>query len=375
MLSKLEGPRPAQPEELPQIIALANHVMRGGREPTIATDYSFIYNLENVRNVIVVKDDDIVVSMAGVWTNTTRAGDAAIQAGGINCVATSPGYRGQGLASHTMRAAVEHMAGLGCHVGRLTTEINAWYHRLGWEDTGSLFTYSLNHSNVDLLPALPHGVVVEEGTHFDDEVLDAILRLRHSDRLGGERTPQIMRELLAADNDPSLVGNKRHVLAIQDGSFVSYCLDSDHGIVEWGGDCGLVAGLVRQWFMMRVGQRAGHPATGSQQKVPDSPELALVAPAEGHPFADLLRSLSIPCRRGYWGMLYVIDPRGVLDSFGLNDINVSQSNDQFTLTRGAESIAVTRQGLAKLLFGPERTSDFARDVLPLLFWEWPLEHV
>ena len=60
MLSKLEGPRPAQPEELPQIIALANHVMRGGREPTIATDYSFIYNLENVRNVIVVKDDDIV---------------------------------------------------------------------------------------------------------------------------------------------------------------------------------------------------------------------------------------------------------------------------------------------------------------------------
>ena len=92
-------------------------------------------------------------------------------------------------------------------------------------------------------------------------------------------------------------------------------------------------------------------------------------------FALVLASLSLPRHHDYWGMLYIIDPRGILDSFGLQDIGVNESNGQFNLTRGDESVTVTRQGLAKLLFGPERTCEFAQDVLPLLFWEWPIEHV
>ncbi len=54
---------------------------------------------------------------------------------------------------------------------------------------------------------------------------------------------------------------------------------------------------------------------------------------------------------------------------------VTEMDGKFALARGDESATVSRQELAKLLFGPERISDFAGDVLPLLFWEWPLEHV
>ena len=106
-----------------------------------------------------------------------------------------------------------------------------------------------------------------------------------------------------------------------------------------------------------------------------SRELALVAPASGHPFALVLRSLSVPCSIDYWGMLYVIDPRGILDACGLKDIAVTETHERFTLTRGNESVEVSRQELTKILFGPERIHGFAGDVLPLLFWEWPIEHV
>jgi hypothetical protein len=77
----------------------------------------------------------------------------------------------------------------------------------------------------------------------------------------------------------------------------------------------------------------------------------------------------------YWGMLYIIDPRGILEAFELDEISVMETEGRFTLTRGEGSVCVSRQELAKLLFGPEPISDFARDVLPLPFWEWPIEHV
>ena len=375
MMNTVDGPRPARPEELPQIIDLANAVMRVGRAPTIATDYSFIYKPENVGNVMVVKDGDRVVSMTGIWVNRAEAGGASIPSGGINCVATLPGYRGRGLASQTMQAAMSHMSKLGCHVGRLTTNIKDWYYRLGWENTGSLCTYTLNHSNIDLMPALAAGVRVESPADFDDKTVNAIVELRQADRLGGDRTTAVMRELLAAGNDPSLVGNKRPVLARQNGAIVAYCIDSDFGIVEWGGPDPLVAGTIREWFTSRAGERANQRSRNAEDRVAASPELAIVAPLTGHAFATRLASLGLPCRRDYWGMLYVVDPRGILDTFGLDDISVNEQDGNFTLTRGDASISVDRQGLAKLLFGPERTSDFAADVLPLLYWQWPLEHV
>lgn len=194
-------------------------------------------------------------------------------------------------------------------------------------------------------------------------------------RLGGGRTPEIMRQLLEADNAPDRMGNTRYVMARQDGTTLAYCLDTDHGIVEWGGPAELVAGLVRAWFAQRVGKRGERLAHGSQEEVLASQELTLAAPAAGHPFTEILRSLALPGHHDYWGMLYIIDPRGILDSFGRPEIAVREADGQFTLTRADESISVTGQGLAKLLFRPDRTSDFARDALPLLFWEWPTEHV
>ena len=378
-MNDFDGPRPARPDEIDDVLVLANAVMREGRAPTIGTDYPFIYNNVNAGNVIIVRDGERVVSMTGTWMNTVQALDAQIRAGGINCVATLPGYRGQGLATRVMHMAMEHLAAFGCHVGRLTTGINDWYYRMGWENAGSIYIYRLNHSNIGLLPALPSGTTVTDGTEFSDDVISAILRLRQADRLGGQRTPDILRALLAADNDPSLMGSKRYVMAHRDGAPVAYCLDTVHGIVEWGGEGELVAGLIREWFGQRVGERGGQLPVDSQAKVAQSRELTVVAPKVGHSFAGLLGDRGISANHEYWGMLNIIDPRGILDAFGLQSIELREHDGLFTLSRDstgkAESVTVTRQALAKLLFGPEKISDFPSELLPLLFWEWPLEHV
>ncbi len=64
----LEGPRREQPDELDDVLVLANEVMRVGQgmEPTNATDYPFIYKRENAKNITVVKDGDRCVSMTGM---------------------------------------------------------------------------------------------------------------------------------------------------------------------------------------------------------------------------------------------------------------------------------------------------------------------
>ena len=89
----------------------------------------------------------------------------------------------------------------------------------------------------------------------------------------------------------------------------------------------------------------------------------------------MLERWRIPCSSGYVGMLYLLDPPGLLTAFGCGHISVSERQGTFTLARGQQSLRLTRGPLTKLLFGPERVSGFAEDVFPLPFWQWPLDHV
>ena len=58
-----------------------------------------------------------------------------------------------------------------------------------------------------------------------------------------------------------------------------------------------------------------------------------------------------------------------------NRYDVREEGERLVLRRGAETAVLSRARLAKLFFGPERVSDFAADLLPLPFWQWPIEFV
>ena len=89
----------------------------------------------------------------------------------------------------------------------------------------------------------------------------------------------------------------------------------------------------------------------------------------------MLEQLQITSDLNYAQMIRLLDPQGILHAFGHDDITVTEQADTFTLRRAGQTATLDRPSLTKLFFGPERVSDFAADVFPLPFWQWPLEHV
>ena len=376
--SRFDGPRAARPDELDGVLDLANLVMRQARgyPPTIATDYPFIYNQENLENIIVVKDGSQIISMVAIWVNEIQLASARLKIGGINCLATRPGFRGLALASAVMQAAHVHMQKLGCQVARLTTGITRWYRRLGWDTAGILCSYELNHSNIILLPNLPDGVDVRcfDGP-FDGTIVEQVCGLRDQDKLGGIRTPELMKVLLGSGSDPKVQSVWQLMMAFEGARPTAYLLDREGSIAEWAGPANILSGLVRNCFECRAKDQVSGSKMDRQTKVAASEKMLLVGPQDGHPFLEILQGLGMPCHRDYWGMLYILDPRGVLDAFGHHDIDVVEDNGRIIVSRDGQSLSLTRQQLVKLLFGPERIDGFASDVLPLKFWQWSLDHV
>jgi hypothetical protein len=270
------------------------------------------------------------------------------------------------------------MRALGCHVGLLVTGIMNWYRRLGWEEAGSLRSYRLNRGNIRLLPALSTGVSYRfaeagddkaSGDKVSDEVAAEVVRLRNQDRLGATRTVEGFRQLYTARRSPQIL------LAESGGEAISYLLVRDNFVIEWGGNAQSVAGLVRSYF-----EASDDPALSTSQRNDAGrpiilPNLSLITPAWPHPLVTMLDAVRIPYATEYLGMMYVVDPRPILDAYGLSALDVEAVGDEFILHYEGEAVKLTRNQLAKLFFGPERISNFAAHLFPLPFWQWLLEKV
>ena len=366
--AKIEGPRQARPTDRGAILTTANRVMRieANRPPTIARDWSYVYDLANIENVIIMTAGEQVASMVGVWPNDIELGPVKLRVGGINCMATLPEFRKGHLGSRVMQAAHRHMQALGCQVGLLGTNIANWYRRLGWERAGCARFYHFDRANIPLLPALPGDVQLHSA---GEEAIDEVIHLHHADYLGGIRTPDVFRQLLKART------NRPIIFARRGDKTLAYLLARNRTVVEWGGPAVTVAGLVRAWFESIDDSDTSTSGRDASRQPVLNDQITVVAPHAGHGFVQLLDELGIPCRVDYLGMLYLIDPRGVLDAFDYKEIRLSSKDGMFTVARGGEEVTLAQTELTKLFFGPERVTDLAGDVFPLPFWQWQVERV
>ena len=367
---EFDGPRPARDEEMASLLDAVNFVHRTsrGKPPSVAADFPQVYDPANVGNVLVVASAGKVVASVGVWANEVELGDVRLKVGGINCLATLPEFRRHGLGRRLMQASHEHMRKLGCHVGILGTAIVNWYRKLGWEHAGVWRSYHLDRGNVGLLPPLPGGATMKAMPA--SEAAGPILRLRRKDKLGGARTPELFGRLCS-----SRPGREAFVAACGEGAAVAYLLAAGATAIEWGGDPSALAGLVRAWY-----SRLDDPAVSTSQRdssfSPVSAQRATVAaPGGGHGFIEMLDRLRIPCSTGYAGMIYVVDPWGVLRAFGIKGVSIAEEADGFAVKRGKRSVKLGRNDFTKLLFGPERVSEIGEGIFPLPFCQWPLEHI
>lgn len=364
----IAGPRQATPDDRDAIFLTANRVMRTevGKPPTIARDWSHVYDYANIENVMIVTAGELVVSMAGIWTNDIQLGSVDLRVGGINCVATLPEFRRKNLASRTMRAAHHHMEDLGCEVGLLATNITNWYRRLGWERAGSSCTYHFDRSNIVLLPRLPNDVQIDCA---GEEAIEDLIRLHHAEHLGGIRNVTVFRQIFSARASNPII------VARSGGRAVAYLLVKGEAVIEWGGPADILGGLIRAWFESIDDRRMSTSARDIAGKRILEDRLTVVAPRSGHALVDRLDMLRIPCFSDYLGMMYLINPRRVLDAFGYSDVSLVSEGPNFTVNHDRDEVTLSRSQLTKLFFGPERVVSFGSSIFPLPFWQWHLERV
>ena len=365
-----DGPRACRRYDLAPLLDTANLVMRvldppPGKPaglPTIGYDWAHVYNHKNLDNIRLVTHGGQVVSSVGIFSGTTKTDRGTISVGGINCFVTHPDYRRRGLGEAVLLDAHRKMRANGHHIGLLTTHIEDYYRRYGWENTGRRLEFFLDRGNIGLLPHLQN-VDVTEDWHPYAEQLGA---LHEREQLVSPRTLELFALLSERRLDRLLVATRA-------GRAIAYAGVKDRHVREYGGDSEVAAGLVRKMF-----ETLDDPSSSASTYAPgEDPtfSVTVAAPDTSDGLPGLLLSRGIPRTVKYIGMVRILDTPGLFQALDITDISLERREGGWRLQRGPKTLQLTERELVKLVFGPERFPDFAPDVFPIDFYQWPLDVV
>jgi predicted acetyltransferase len=333
-----------------------------GRPLTWGHSWPHVYAPDNRENVRLIKVNHQVVSTIAIFVAEARAGDVTLRVGGICGVATLAEYRRRGFAGRLLQDCHAKMRADGCDVGLLSTGIDDWYRRFGWENGCLQWAFPVDRGNVDLLPCLPPDVTVSE-VDDDPAELSALLDLYAAGTFVVQRSVALMAMLLQRPG-------RRALLAWRGGQPVAYVALNSFWVVEYGGEAEIVAGLIRRAFADRDDPQRSTSARDSQ-----TPRLMVRTPPAEDDVTARLTALGLPCQSSHMGMLHVIHAGQLLAKVAPAISVVAESEDRLTLTDGREQLTLDRGTLVKLIFGPERVAAFGDDRLPVPFYVPPLDRV
>ncbi|HOJ32923.1 MAG TPA: GNAT family N-acetyltransferase [Candidatus Hydrogenedentes bacterium] len=131
----MEGPRPVRVEELPSLSELVDTVFTPGRRGEMFRWFPLFLSEYNAENLFVFVDQGRVVSHVGVALNRASIGGCAVGVACVGAVATYEEYRGRGLASELMHAAIRHADARGSDFMMISGG-RGLYRRLGAADVG-----------------------------------------------------------------------------------------------------------------------------------------------------------------------------------------------------------------------------------------------
>jgi predicted acetyltransferase len=177
---------------------------------------------------LVAEVDGRIASHIRIADRTIRYGDVTLPMAGIGSVATSPDYRGQGLATALLADTIDHIRHRGYLVSMLFTGIQPFYARLGW---APFPTYTFR---CEVLPtSRPIGASGYSVRPFDlDRDLTAVKAIYDSYNRG--RTCPCVRNsqywLSGPYRDPDVLPK---LVAEQDGIAAAYASFQPHGDTLW----------------------------------------------------------------------------------------------------------------------------------------------
>jgi len=105
----MNGPRPCRPDELEQLVELADGIFRpDATDPgeSMGVQYAHLLSAANLENLLVFSDGDRIVSHCGMVLGHMMLDGCTVGIARIGTVCTHPGYRGRGLAGRLFRACV-----------------------------------------------------------------------------------------------------------------------------------------------------------------------------------------------------------------------------------------------------------------------------
>lgn len=97
--------RKARPEDVHQIVELANLVFRpptSGLTPSMGLQYPLLLNKRNARNLFIAEDDGRIVALNGTIKNTVVVNGHKISMASMGAVCTHPDYQGQGIGTRLL---------------------------------------------------------------------------------------------------------------------------------------------------------------------------------------------------------------------------------------------------------------------------------
>ena len=316
-----DGPRVCAWHELASVLDLANLVMRvlaaPPRRPTIGGDFAHMYHGDNLHNISVVTHRGRVVSSVGIYPTNVRTPRGTISVGGINVFVTHPDHRRQGLGGAVLRDAHARMQANGHHIGLLSTRIQDYYRKFGWENAGRQRTWVVDRGNIamlpdsagldvteDWLPHLPELVALHNGADLVAPRSEATFRMLAERKLG------------------------RLFVARRSDRITAYAGVRDTVVREYGGDPADVAALTGAVF-----RQLDDPDTATSEHPPGQRatiEMTVKTPDLPTGLPGLLAQAGIPHSLDYMGMIVILDAPGLFKALDLRDVE-----------------------LVKLVFGPE----------------------
>ncbi len=379
----MKGPIRSTPEDLESIMELVGRCFPGDRD---LAGRNWPYCERIMRNSLIIKDGDRVVSHVGWADQTLALGQAQIRVAGIGWVATDPVCRGRGLMTILLRNCIQLLRRQGYAMSDLAGDRQR-YARFGWECAGRSWEYSISARSLGGMPAPKGFDVVEHGNSAHE--MEATLRLRYAYPLGLQRDANLQRVFLNRCGKETWIVTKG---GIPDSYAVAYRDQKRARVDEFAGSdeglCSLLSHMIAQFGLESISLFLpwSHPLNRTARLLSSGWHLDWMRMFKVLDLGSTLNAFSAQLAAAYQAMDLPPGKSVTLRMKGAPAaIKISFEKEGIRLERSEprSGLVLPEPVMAHLLFGPGFPEDlklppgmrFLRALLPLDLYIWRNEAV
>ncbi len=325
------------------------------------------------RHILLVREKGQILSLVRIFPLKLILGKVTLPVAGIGGVATSPRDRGRGYMTALMNQAVQIMHQEGFPLSILWGDRHRYCH-FGYENAGTVLEVQIGARGLQKIstPELPvHRYLGEK------KVLARIYSLYQENPFRKERTLEEMSRLQERSGLLTYYVEQEKQLA-----YISFSGErTANAVFEFGGRAHLLVTILK-YYQARFGVPTFVLSYPGVESVPE--EILQVASCWWFKTAGMLRIVDLKkllqCYRLYLEDVFPEKGEIIFKRGGQQALKLSREKGKLSIKNGRypESLSLSEEQLTRLLFGPGnwlQQNTVARQIFPLPFFVWPLDHI